>query len=64
MAAAGNPDALVALIADKLLGGRISPMLAGEARDAALRVAATKPAARATEALYLIATSPEFAVQR
>ena len=64
MAAAGNPDALVALIADKLLGGRISPMLAGEARDAVLRVAASKPAARATEALYLIATSPEFAVQR
>ena len=64
MAAAGNPNALIALIADKLLGGHISPMLAGEARDAALRVAATKPAARATEALYLIATSPEFAVQR
>ena len=64
MAAAGNPDALIALIADKLLGGRISPMLAAEARDAVLRVAASKPAARATEALYLIATSPEFAVQR
>ena len=64
MAAAGNADALVALIADKLLGGTISPMLAAEARDAVLRVAASKPAVRATEALYLIATSPEFAVQR
>jgi uncharacterized protein (DUF1800 family) len=64
MAASGNPNALVALIADKLLGGHISPMLAGEARDAVLRVVPSKPAVRATEALYLIATSPEFAVQR
>jgi hypothetical protein len=64
MAAAGNPDAMVALIAAKLLGGHISPMLAGEARNAVLRVVPSKPAVRATEALYLIATSPEFAVQR
>jgi hypothetical protein len=64
VAAANDADALVALIADKLLGGAISPTLAGEARDAVLRVAATKRAVRATEALYLIATSPEFAVQR
>ncbi len=64
MAKAGNPDALVALIADKLLGGRISPTLAAEARDAVLRVAANRPAMRVTEALYLVATSPEFAVQR
>ena len=39
-------------------------MLAAEARDAVLRVVPSKPAVRATEALYLIATSPEFAVQR
>ena len=63
-AVAGNPDALVALIADKLLGGNITPTLAAEARAAALRVVASKPATRAAEALYLVATSPEFAVQR
>jgi uncharacterized protein (DUF1800 family) len=64
VAAAQDADALVALIADKLLGGMISPTLAGEARNAVLRVAPSKRAVRATEALYLIATSPEFAVQR
>jgi uncharacterized protein (DUF1800 family) len=63
-ALAGNPDALVQHIADKLLGGRISPILADEARDAVLRVAASKPSIRVAEALYLVATSPEFAVQR
>jgi uncharacterized protein (DUF1800 family) len=63
-ALAGNPAALVQHIADKLLGGRISPTLADEARDAVLRVAANKPSTRVAEALYLVATSPEFAVQR
>ena len=37
MAVAGNADALVAMIADKLLGGEISTTLAAEARGAALR---------------------------
>ncbi len=64
MAVAANPDALVALIAEKLLGGNISPTLAAEARAAVLRVPVTKRATRATEALYLVATSPEFAVQQ
>jgi uncharacterized protein (DUF1800 family) len=64
MAVAGDPDALVALIAEKLLGGNISPTLAAEARDAVLRVPASKRATRAAEALYLVATSPEFAVQQ
>jgi hypothetical protein len=64
MAVAGNPDALVQRMADRLLGGAISPTLATQARAAILRNPATKPAARVTEALYLVATSPEFAVQR
>ena len=50
-AVASNPYALVALIADKLLGGNISPILAAEARAAVLRLTATKPAKRAVEAL-------------
>jgi uncharacterized protein (DUF1800 family) len=64
IAVAGNADALVPVIADKLFGGTISPTLAAEARAAALRIAATKPAIRVADALYLVVTSPEFAVQR
>jgi hypothetical protein len=64
IAVAGNADALVQVIADKLFGGTISPTLAAEARAAALRIAATKPAIRVADALYLVVTSPEFAVQR
>ena len=63
MAVADNADVLVAMIADKLLGGEISPTLESEARDAILRVAPSNRATRASEALFLVATSPEFAVQ-
>ena len=64
IALAGDPDALVQIITDKLMGGDISPTLAAEARDAVLRTPSSKPATRVAEALYLIATSPEFAVQQ
>jgi len=51
-------------LAEKLLGSRISPDLAGEARAAALRSPTTKPGQRVADAMYLIVTSPRFAVQR
>jgi uncharacterized protein (DUF1800 family) len=63
-AIASDPDALVALLAEKLLGSRISTQLAAEARAGALRWPSTKPGSRVAEAMYLIVTSPEFAVQR
>ena len=63
-AIASDPDALVALLAEKLLGSRISPQLAAEARAAVLRWPSTKRGQRVAEAMYLIVTSPQFAVQR
>jgi uncharacterized protein (DUF1800 family) len=61
---ASDPDALVARLADKLLGGRISASLEAEARAAILRYPVSKPAQRVADAMYLIVTSPQFAVQR
>ena len=61
---ASNPDALVARLAEKLLGSRISPELANEARAAVLRWPATSPGKRVAEAMFMIVTSPRFAVQR
>jgi uncharacterized protein (DUF1800 family) len=64
VALAANADALVASLADKLLGGRIPTSLYAEARAAALRSPVTKPGQRVADAMYLIVTSPQFAVQR
>ena len=58
-----DPAAMVALIADKLLGGRISDTLRAQAIALANSRTATDPL-RVAEALYLITTSPEFALQR
>jgi hypothetical protein len=63
-ALAGDPEALVNRIAERLLGGTISPTLRAEARAAIERVPAASAGQRVSEALYLIATSPEYAVQR
>jgi hypothetical protein len=64
IAVAGDPAALVTRIANRLLAGQISPTLRAQAEGAVGRVAATNPAQRVAEALWLIASSPEFAVQR
>jgi uncharacterized protein (DUF1800 family) len=63
-ALAGDADALVSRVAEKLLGGVISPTLRTEARAAAERVPVASPGQRVAEAVFLIATSPEFVVQR
>ncbi len=70
---ANDPAALVTRIADKLLGGQISAVLRTEAQAVANRINlnGTTPAAlrtqrgqRVAEALWLIASSPEYALQR
>ena len=58
---AGDAAALVNQVADKLLGGQMSAELRSEATAAVGRVAATKPADRVEEVLFLVVISPEFA---
>ena len=61
---AADSGRLVAHLRDKLLGGRISATLETEARASVDRIPAQYPGYRVSEALYLIASSPEFVVQR
>ncbi len=58
-----DPEALVTKIADKLMGGQISAALRTAARTQLERRTATD-SQRVAEALYLIVSSPEFALQR
>ena len=58
-----DADALVTKVADKLLGGQISAALRAAARGQAERRAATD-AQRVAEVLYLVVSSPEYALQR
>jgi len=64
VALASNPDAIVMSLSTKLLGGRISPALAAEARAGVLRWPVTSRGNRVAEAMFLIVSSPEYAVQR
>jgi uncharacterized protein (DUF1800 family) len=61
---ATNPPALVSAVSEKLLAGRISPTLRAQAEAQVARVAAASSAQRVAEAVWLVATSPEFALQR
>jgi uncharacterized protein (DUF1800 family) len=63
-AVAADSAALVQRIADRLAGGSISPALRNEARAMVDRVPASEVALRVAEALYLISTAPELALQR
>ncbi len=64
MAIAGDVDALIDMVAGKLLGGQISDTLRNETAGMLALVPDTEPALRAAETIYLIATSPEYAYQR
>lgn len=67
IAIAADTDALVAMVADKLLGGTITDTLRAETAQMIDRVRIFAPgndAALAAEAIYFIVTSPEFAYQR
>jgi uncharacterized protein (DUF1800 family) len=61
---AGDPAALVAAVAGKLLAGQISDTLRAQTEQQVRAIAATNAKQRAAEAVWLISTSPEFAVQR
>jgi len=63
-AIADDADALVALVADKLLAGQISTTLSDEIKGMLARIPDTEVAFRVGEAIYFVASSPEFAYQR
>jgi uncharacterized protein (DUF1800 family) len=63
-ALASNPQALVDAIAVRLVGGPISNTLSTQARGMVERAPSGDPALRVAEALYLIASAPEVALQR
>ena len=64
MDVAADIDALINMVAGKLLGGDISDTLRTEIRGMLERVPETDTAIRAAEAIYFVVTSPEFAYQR
>lgn len=63
-ALANDPPALVERVAQRLLAGQISPTLRAETRTLVERAPASPPTVRTAQALYLIASSPEFALQQ
>jgi uncharacterized protein (DUF1800 family) len=63
-ALAKDPRALASLLAAKLLGGEMSSVLQTEIIALGVRSPALLPDDLAAEATYLVASSPEFAVQR
>jgi uncharacterized protein (DUF1800 family) len=63
-AAAGDANALVALLAKKLLGRPMSATLEAQVRAAIARYPASNVTSRVSEALFLVTISPEFSVQR
>ena len=64
MAVADDSDALIDMVAGKLLGGVISDTLREEIAGMLARVPVTESALRAAEAIYFVVTSPEYAYQR
>lgn len=64
LAVADDADALVDMVAGKLLGGQISQTLSDEVKRMVNLIPATDPAIRAGDAIYLVVTSPEFAYQQ
>lgn len=64
MAVAVDADALVEMIADKLLAGEISDPLRQEIIGIMTLIPDTETALRAAEAIYLVVSSPEFAYQK
>ncbi len=64
IAISSNIDALIDLVAGKLLGGDISDTLRTEIAGMLARIPETDTAVRAAEAIYFVVTSPEYAYQR
>jgi hypothetical protein len=61
---AGNPAGLVDLLADRLMPGRMSANMRQVIINAVTATPASDPTNRARTALYLIATSPAYNVNR
>ncbi len=64
VAVAADSEALANALIDKLFGSPVSATLKAEAKAAIERIPASSPGLRVSEALYLLVTSPEYAVQR
>jgi uncharacterized protein (DUF1800 family) len=61
---AGNPGGLVDLLADRLMPGRMTPTMRQVIVNAVTATPANDPTNRARTALYLMATSPTYNVNR
>jgi len=64
MAIAENADALIDMVAGKLLAGEISATLRQEIAGMLARIPETESVLRVAETIYFVSTSPEFAYQR
>ena len=64
MTVADDADALIDMVAGKLLAGEISATLRQEIEGMLARVPETDAAIRAAETIYFVVTSPEYAYQR
>jgi uncharacterized protein (DUF1800 family) len=64
MAIADDVDALIDMVAGKLLGGQISDTLRTEISGMLGLIPETDTAIRAAETIYFVVTSPEYAYQR
>jgi uncharacterized protein (DUF1800 family) len=63
MTVAADVDALIDMVADKLLAGNISDPLRQEIAGMLALIPPGEPALRAAETIYFVVTSPEFAYQ-
>ena len=64
MDVAADSDALIDMVAGKLLGGVISETLRTEIAGMLALIPEDNPAIRAAETIYFVTTSPEYAYQR
>ena len=64
VALATDIDAMIDRVADKLMAGEISPVLRDEIAGMVERIPVNQGLLRAAEAIYLVATSPEYAYQK
>jgi uncharacterized protein (DUF1800 family) len=63
-AIAGDTNALINMVADKLLAGQMSGPLRTEISAMLARIPVDQTLLRAAETIYLVVTSPEYAYQR
>ncbi|HSW12904.1 MAG TPA: DUF1800 domain-containing protein [Solimonas sp.] len=63
-ALAADPQALLDELDTLLLAGRMTPALRGHIASLLTQLPASDPGTRAVSAIYLVATSPEYAVQK